>query len=870
MTPIYMPHKQRTSTYYLKKPLSILLFSALLVSTTYISPTGATTTHSWSTTTDFSNGTFTNTASTLPDSVSLSLQDAPPIDSTYEDFKQGYTLPSSTYPHFVTEDGAVRLGQSWRYTTDTTPAIGSNSVRHSYLAGDLLYVGTDGGLSVIDTKGTPDPADDTLNITYSTSSTPAIAGNSVYHSHLSGDLLYVSTSSGLSVIDTKGTPDPSDDTLVITYTTTSTPALANNAVQHSFLSGNYLYISTFNGGLSVIDTRGTFDDSSDDTLGASYFPQSTSILRDDDVSHAFLQGDLLYVSTWLGSNAGLYVIDTKGTIDNTDDTLFNRYHAAGNPAIEDNRVGLSFIEDNHLYISTIEGLYIIDLGDAADPSDETLLTRYHTGSNPALVNNWVYHSHLSGNLLYVSTYGSLSVIDTKGTPDPSDDELNITYTTTNTPAIGDGWVRHSHLSGGLLYVSTGDSGLSVINPSSEDYNPTTSFLSRAHSIITPSHFTLESLTPPDTSVSLQYRTGSSETLWQDEFNTLDSYAGDYYGYDGEYDWQSVTATGGVLRATGAPLVYSDWAYFVLTSGYPDDYFASGSVVSVRYRVLNRPTDSMDFGIVSDRYESSSYRQVTTDDWQTLTFTPDEAFSNIVIDLYTYSDSGVDLEGTVLEIDYVRITTRDWNPWSTPCTLTTCPINQADLVDANLIQYRLDLTTSDLSVTPSVNSVSLAYDYETTGTYTSDTLTFPQTTDLLAFTADTTVPTGTSLTFEYSTDGATWLPLSEGASLPSSTTTFTWRALLTTTDPSLSPLIHSVDLTYSPTAKSSRSSTTSVALQIANLTDQGKFEEASLLEDKFPSVSDNLNDITIRQEIIRLLRQIITLLERVAEMQKNGL
>jgi hypothetical protein len=854
-----MPHKKRTSTSYLKKPLSILLFSALLVSTTYISPTGATTSHSWSTTTDFGNGTHLNTASTLPDSVSLSLQGTPVVDTTYEDFMEGTLHQDSLYPYDVSEDGggfiSLRQGISWSYSTTSTPAIPASFVTHSQLSNGLLYISMwGGGLSVIDTKGTPDSADDTLNITYTETSTPAISGG-VHHSHLSYNLLYVSTHNGLSVIDTKGTPDPADDELLINYKTDTIPAIGHNNVLHSHLTGGLLYAGTA-GGLSVIDTKGT-PDPADDELLITYRTNTTPAIGGNAIYHSHLSDNLLYVST---SGGGLSVIDTKGTPEVGDDLLLITYSTTTTPAIGHNQVRHSHLSSNLLYVSTDGGgLSVIDTKGTSDASDDVLLITYNSSSTPPIGGNNVLHSHLSDNLLYVSTQAGLSVIDTKGTPDPSDDTLLITYNHASTPA-GIGWARHSHLSDGLLYVST-SGGFSVIYP--EGFSSNTTFLSRAHPITTPSHFTLESTTPSSTSATLSYRTGFSEAAWEDEFDEGDtSNVSDLYAWGAPFN--TVEEIGGVLTLSDPADVESGWAAMWIDTGMGEDYFPAGSVITAKVRANTLATGYWD-AMFTDDWEDGSVEYTTTNEWVYLTLIPDLPFSSVGFE--PYWTSGWQPEDT-LEIDYVRITTRDWNPWSTPCTLTTCPINQADLVDANLIQYRLDLTTSDLSVTPSVNSVSLAYDYETTGTYTSDTLTFPQTTDLLAFTADTTIPTGTTLTFEYSTDGATWLPLSEGASLPSSTTTFTWRALLTTTDPSLSPLIHSVDLTYSPTAKSSRSSTTSVALQIANLTDQGKFEEASLLEDKFPSVSDNLNDITIRQEIIRLLRQIITLLERVAEMQRG--
>jgi hypothetical protein len=652
----------------LHKPLSLLILSTLLFSTTFVPLTSARTTHSWSTTTEFNNGTFSNITTSSPDNLSLTLQGTPTTDSTESEFTQGTALTDTFPSHKVSQDGTLSLGHSWRYTTSTTI--------HSHLSGNLLYVSMIGGLSVVDTKGTPSPADDELVITYSTTSTPAIGHNTVWHSHLSDNLLYVGThGGGLSVIDTKGTQTPADDTLVFRYTTSTTPAIGHNRAYHSHLSGNLIYVST-NGGLSVIDTKGTFDDASDDELVFRYTTSTTPAIGHNSVGHSHLSGNLLYVSSWI--DGGLSVIDTKGTFD--------------------------------------------------DASDDELVFKYSTTSTPAIAFDSVLHSQLTDNLLYVGTYGGgLSVIDIKGTQSPVDDELVITYSSTSTPAIANAMVRHSHISQNLLYLSvepnvTGAmAGLSVIDTTSEHHALTTSYVSKAHPITSPLTTLLtDRVTPSGTSVTLYYRTGE--------------------------------------------------------------------------------------------------------------------------------------EGS-------------WSTWSTPCILTTCPINEDDLTDADFIQYRLDLSTTDSLITPSVNSVTLTDGYETTGTYTSNTLSFPTTTDLFTFSADTTVPTGTTLAFEYSTNGTKWLPITAGSSFPRPTKTkdFTWRATFTTTNPSLTPTIQSIEITSSPSTTPSSSSFASP--QITTPTEQATPEDPTTPEETSPSLTtDSSRVIAIRKEIISLLRQIITLLERVREMR----
>ena len=337
------------------------------------------------------------------------------------DFDLGTNIDSETTN---TDTGEVELSLlSFTYSTSSTPAIPNNKVRHSWLdpMTNYLYISTSGGLSVIDTQGTANPSDDVLVTTYSTTSTPAIAYNSVFHSWLdtASNYLYVSASGGgLSVIDTKGTTTPSDDTLVVTYSTTSTPAIPGNTAVHSWLD-------------------------------------STT--------------DLLYISI-ASSAAGLSVIDTKGTATPSDDTLAITYSTSSTPAIVDNRVNHSWLDatTNYLYLNTGGGLSVIDTKGTAVTSDDTLVITYSTSSTPAIASNDARHSFLdfATNYLYISIYGGgLSVIDTKGTATTSDDILVITYSTSSTPAISHNQVLHSWLdsTANYLYISNDVGGLSVID-----------------------------------------------------------------------------------------------------------------------------------------------------------------------------------------------------------------------------------------------------------------------------------------------------------------------------------------------------------------------------------------------------------------------
>jgi N-acetylneuraminic acid mutarotase len=463
---------------HLSKIISCFLTFLLLLQFFYFvpKPQEAKADQTWtiSSQSEFQQGTVDSNADLIisPGDITLSETLSTTTDDTKDDFDLGHSEGYNMTTQNTTE-GSVSLSKVFNYNIYSTPAIGYSDVDYSVLEGNkYLYVSTyGGGLSVIDTKGTASPSDDTLVITYSTASIPAIAGNRVWHSWLdtTNNLLYVSTSGGLSVINTQGTAITADDTLVITYSTASTPAIANNLVFHSWLdtANNLLYVST-GGGLSVINTKGTAT-ISDDTLAITYSTASIPAIANNNVQRSWLDtaNNLLYVST----GGGLSVINTHGTATTSDDTLWKNYTTTPTPAIASNNVFHSWLDStsNLLYVSTDGGLSVIDTKGTATTTDDTLAITYKANSTPAIASNSTYHSWLDSatNYLYVSTNKSgLSVIDTKGTATTTDDAFVITYSTSSSPAIsGNNTIQSWKYPGtDYLYVSNWYTGLSVISP----------------------------------------------------------------------------------------------------------------------------------------------------------------------------------------------------------------------------------------------------------------------------------------------------------------------------------------------------------------------------------------------------------------------
>ena len=339
------------------------------------------------------------------------------------------------------------------YNDTSTPAIYSKFAQHSFLSGNYLYVSTNpGGVNVINTQGTPDSADDVLTASYNSTSTPAIASDFAMHSFLSGNLLYISAADGgLSVIDTQGTPTQSDDTLLTTYGGT----FNTFSPRHAFINGNFLYVSVYNGGgfglpaVTVIDMHGTVTPT-DDTVAASYSADTSPAIAYNDAEHSFLSGNLLYISARLG----LSVVNTQGTTTQADDTVVT-YNTASTPAIADDWTHSSFLSGTLLYISTAAGLSVINTQGTFTQADDILVGNYNASSTPAITGSNVSSSFFSGNLLYINTLdGGITVVDTQGTQTITDDIVTTSYTQSSSPALTDVQASHSFLNNNLLYVST--------------------------------------------------------------------------------------------------------------------------------------------------------------------------------------------------------------------------------------------------------------------------------------------------------------------------------------------------------------------------------------------------------------------------------
>jgi hypothetical protein len=856
-TPAYVikKHRHKAQALILVVALTPLVFFNLTRHAT------ATTTTTWNTA-NFSEGTYDDVMA-VSDAITLTRP-----ASTTDDFNAGYIL-GTTMPETLSMtrfgDNGLEINQGYSYSEHTEPVVIGHA-GEQIMYGNLLYISTyNAGLSVINTQGTVSAADDTLVTRYHTGSSPALADDILYGKVvLAGNLLYIPTQAGLSVINTQGTVSAADDTLVTRYHTGSTPALQDNRMYGVSVQGNliYAYYGQNGGGLSVIDTAGTLDPV-DDTLVTRYRAGGTpdlvgSVSR---VMDTFFLGNLIYISTYAG---GVYVVDTQGTLSAADDTIHTRYYSGSTPALTPLFVRNSFVENDLLYITTNDGLTVINTQGTLSAADDTLVNRYYGDGTPQLINDYLYETIVDGDLIRVAGNDSITTINTQGTLSAADDTIESTYGS-RTPfrIAGSPGATSIFKNNDAIYLGAGLAAVLTFG----EYTQTGVYYSNplVASASDNSAFMVNATTSEDQSVTAFYRAGSTDAAWEDEFDTAGSFAGDSYSF-GE-SFATAIATSGTLRLSDPSDYYT---YSWIDSGKEDEYFEKGSHISARIRVVDSaPGREYGVSIYNDDWWDYASDDIVANEWQMFDFTAyTHEFSDIGFYLQTYD--GLPMSpGAYLEIDWVKISTPDsmneWGTW-TECAAGECAIAGANPSD--WVQYKLELETNDTSTTPVVHSVTRYGEYTSEGTYTSDMVTYENSQDLITFDADVETPAGTDVNFEYSIDeGSTWTAVLPGQNLGRDDVvmdSFIWRAVLSTTNPAYTPHITSVSLTAS---LHQNTTSTSLKAQIERLEANGQHDAAADLRAKYPHLFDGTaSDEEIQEEIIWRLEKVIELYGRLREGQ----
>lgn len=702
---------------------------------------------------------------------------------------------------------------------DTLADIDQTDFVFSYLvdnANNLLYLSTSAGLKVIDTKGTVILDDDVLISTYNESSTPPIANNNVQSIFFdtSRDLMYVTTGDfltaegGLSVIDTQGTVSMSDDVLVTTYDSNSSPALVNDVVQYAYLdtTTNLLYIGNIGqGGLSVIDTQGTVSPN-DDALVVRYNTSSSPALAGDSINFFYLNktNNLLYISTqtYLSDPGGVTVINTQGTENPADDTSVTTYNMLSTPALSADDPKRIWIDSDFVYIVTntlisgTQGLSVIDTHGTLSAADDTLIVTYNSTDTPTLITNNLYDAYLNSNtgLLYISEEAGITIIDTQNTPSVGDDTVVTSFDNGATPVFPD-FVFNPFfdVTHNLMYFSSGGIGRILL----DGYLSPGSFVSQSINVPSQSdvNFSWSASTPVDTSMSLQSRVGDlTQTIDNFDNSSVFTNVGDYYSYG---VFNTTNESSGTLTLSdpddlgGGSVSAYNW--FDAGQTYP-----AGTVIKARIR-----TNSDANGVITSLFSEQETGATTTtvNDWTVITATAEDSFQ--YIGLSVVADDSWNFGTDSVEIDWISIEETDWSGWSTECvTSGNCGITAETLVGKESLQYKLNLSSSDSNVTPVVESVSISSGYQSSGEYLSPVFdSGMQETAWESLTSDSTVPLLTALTFSTRT-GNTAVPdgswsgwsIVTGSVIASPPGQYLqYKTLFSSTDEDVSPILRSVTL-----------------------------------------------------------------------------
>lgn len=827
----------------------------------------------------FANGINSNTAS--GEEVTLYADEV--MDDERQEFASGSFASDGTRMSALSENYRLSLNQGYAFN-DYPYKYRDAAYNHDFhVEGDYIFISNRySGVYVFDTNGTwNDGTDDTLVAYYGTSSNPGTTSYNNLDVSLNGDILYVG-GHGQEVIDTNGTfDDMSDDVHLGRYSTNGDVVVPGIDFLDMIIDGNLIYASIWMRGLQVIDTKGT-DTLADDTVEQLYSTASTPAIGSNIVNEVLKEGDILYVATHGG---GVQAIDTKGTATSTDDTLMVSYSIASTPALQGSYIKDILVYDDILFVAEQDGyVELIDMKGTATSSDDELIGTYNESSIADSANsgreifNGVTAITLDGNILYLAGYNGGLAIDTKGTfRDISDDEVIRKYVQYISPAItssGSSDIKLEVINGQLLYLLNDSVG--VFDTGSNAYQSTGIYISSPQLISSTPSTTLSVEAALDTgeNVSLSYRVNiGADAVWFDDFATTSSYVGDTYGWGAEF--QTVSVTDGILRLSNPDADWGGLANF--DTGYPDDYFPVGSIVTARVRVNSTEENrSFEDWLFLDGWEKGSTYYSNTSienlEWQNISLVADTAFSNVGFEPW-FSDNEGWNPGDYWEIDWIKITTPDsfgqWDSWTTCDSYELCILD--DMSSSTWMQYKLDLSTTNTASSPLVSSVTYRGDYASTGVYVSETETFDRGHKLGTFNVTDSTSASTSIAYEYSTDGGTtWQSVTPGTDLsinnPDPVRSFTWRATLTTTDPLYTPSISEVTMEVT---KVGGTTSTSLQAQVERLEAEGKYDAVAALKEKYPHFFDGTaSDNEIRKEMINLLGEAVSKLEQLIEMREG--
>ena len=365
---------------------------------------------------------------------------------------------------FGTYDGGVSVldyggtpfdkgDDNWTTFTNAD-GLGHNRVRAiAEDAGGRLWFGTSYGASVLDYGGTPfDKGDDTW-ITFSTS-------DGLLHDRVQaivedgGGWLWLGTNGGgVSVLDTGGTPFDKDDDTWVTFTTAD--GLAADIV-HAVREDDAgrLWAGTYGGGMSVLDHGGTPFSKMDDVW-------TTLATNDGLVSNHV---DAVAVESgipWFATHFGVSLLDEAGTPFDKGDDTWTTFTAADGLASDDvNAIDVD--AGGRLWFGTYSGVSVLESGGTPfDKGDDTWII-FTTGDGLGSDNVVAILDDGGGQLWFATYGGGASVLNDGGTPFDKGDDIWTTFT--NADGLVDDYVSCIAAgNGGQMWFGTYGDGASLLD-----------------------------------------------------------------------------------------------------------------------------------------------------------------------------------------------------------------------------------------------------------------------------------------------------------------------------------------------------------------------------------------------------------------------
>ncbi len=740
---------------------------------------------------------------------------------TIDQFNNGYVQPSDNhirYSQIISGEGggiSVDDYNSFCYSDTTIPLEKVDYNQVATIASDsnsnLLYVigPKIPGVSVIDTKGTFDPGDDEDMGYYDATSSLSIGSTAVFSLYFEPNtqLLYVATQSqGIFVIDNKSTPTLSDDELVGTYNG-STPVVVGTTSNTGLWRTTYdsslgiLYLALGSNGkdLIAIDTKNTAD-TSDDTQIFHYDETTTPGIASSIADiYADNTNDSVYLYTNTsvpsGPTKGLYSVDTNGTTDSADDTVYG-------PVLSTYYIYRMVGYQNRLFLGTDGSIKVIDTNNTPDTSDDTEIHNFSGSGDWGVVND-LYFDSVNNYLYFTSVANGVYIINA----DTGAQVAHYDRSTHDNADLSSNW--SIELINGNIFTS----GRSVcgINPNGNIYYDQAIFESNYfynQSFPLSASWTQNLNSGASGNVSFQVRYGVGDTSYyyfNDFSSNTNDVISDYYSW-GTFGTQTVA--NGIVSFTN-PTGYD---YLWLHTGHASGYYPQGTKFTVKLRASG-PTAKY-LTVFPEDWSVNEFitrYDLENDDWQIITFTPSVASNSIG---FEFTDDGSTWQAEdSIDIDWVRIENVAWDSWQNLGSDNTL-VNFSGAQDKNFFQYRFDLNSfNNNQSAPIVNSVDLNNGYYSQSVFTSTIIDAGTQVSWDELTLSSSTP-GSSSVVAYTRTGNTstpdgtwsdWQAINSPIASPDNTQYIQYKLVLNS-DQFNSPSVDAVTITYNTGSSSTPTST----------------------------------------------------------------